>query len=281
MSIHAPQYTLETTTLRPHRARVEVVLTTTIRERFGPLNIALLTLIFIVVLITIVLPFYFESLANLGPLRGGGTSLSTFFVPFSSQAWFFFQVLLLASVGGGVIAGDVATRAITMYFARPITRFDYLAAKASAVAVWLGLAVVVPPLIGTVIVLALGYVSLILALEAAAAFLGVGILTILAFGAISLLISAWAPKASYAAAAIFGLLIGTEVVAVVVSGIANDSRILYFSVEQDVLAVAGSAFGVSGTGIDPGIAGVILAGAGVVALLLTRLRLDAIEVVSE
>lgn len=278
MSIHAPQYTLEGTTLRPHRDRVAVVLSSTVRERFGPLNIALLVFIFIVVLITIVVPFYF---ANLLPALSSGTSLSTFFLPFSSQVWFFFQILLLASVGAGVIAGDVATRAITMYFARPITRFDYLAAKASAVALWLGLAVIVPPLIGTVIVLALGYASLVLALEAAAAFLGVGLLTVFAFTALTLLISAWAPKASYAAAAIFGLLAGTEIVALVVSGIGDDSRILYFSAEQDILAVARDAFGVSGGGIDPAIAAVILVGVGVVALMLTRLRLDSIEVVSE
>jgi ABC-type transport system involved in multi-copper enzyme maturation permease subunit len=278
MSIHAPQYTLERTTLRPHRARVGVVLSTTVRERFGPLNLALLVFIFIVVLLTIVVPFYF---ANLVPQLSSGISLATFFLPFSSHVWFFFQILLIASVGAGVIAGDVATRAITMYFARPITRFDYLAAKASAVALWLGLAVVVPPLIGTVIVLALGYASLVLALEAAAAFLGVGLLTVFAFTALTLLISAWAPKASYAGAAIFGLLAGTDIVALVVSGIGNDSRILYFSPEQNVLAVARAAFGVSSGGIDPAIAGVILAGVGVVALLLTRLRLDSIEVVSE
>jgi ABC-type transport system involved in multi-copper enzyme maturation permease subunit len=255
-----------------------VILGATVRERFGAVNTVLLALIYTVVLLQIVVPFYLRALA---PGLSGGSALSLFYGPFPTQIWFFFEVLLAASVGAGVIANDVATRSITMYLSRPITSWDYLVAKGSGVALWLGLAVIVPGLVSTVMVLALGYVSLPVALQAAGAFLGVGLLTVLAFTGLAVLLSAWSPKSSYAAASIFGVLVGAEVVALVVQGITGQASILYFSVEQDVISVAQAAFGVSGGILDPFVAGAILIGLGSVTLILTYLSLAAADAVAE
>jgi ABC-type transport system involved in multi-copper enzyme maturation permease subunit len=278
MSLHPPRYSLPPPPLRPHSARVEVVLGATFRERLGALNIVLLTFIFIVVLLQIIVPFY---LASLVPGLSNGPALTLMYLPFSSQVWFFFQVLFTASIGAGVVANDVANRSITMYLARPITHADYLAAKSAAIGLWLVLAVIAPGVIGSVIVLALGYVSLWVALQAVGAFLAVGLLTLAAFTGLTLLVSAWSPRASYAAAAVFGLLVGAEVMAVTISAISGQSSVLYVSVEENVLAVAQWAFGVSGGPLDPAVAAAILAALALVTFALTYRKLASVDAVAE
>jgi|GEM_PF-1865429 len=278
MSLHPPRYSLAPPTLRPHASRVQVVFWATVRERLGAMNIVLLAFIFTVVLLQIIIPFYF---ATLVPGLANGPELSFFYLPFASQVWFFFVVLLTASVGAGVIANDLATRSITMYLARPITHLDYLVAKAAAVAVWITIAVVAPTLLGTTIVLALGYVPLPLALQAAGAFLGVGILTIVAFTGLAVLVSSAAPKSAYAAAAIFGLLAGAEIVAFVAWTISGEPAVLYLSVEQDVLATAQAAFHVPGGVLDPTGAAAILIALGAVTFYLAWRRLATIDAVAE
>ncbi len=278
MSLHPPRYSLPPPPLRPHPERVGVVFGATFRERAGALNIVLLALVFLTVLLQIIVPFYLASLAfglSLGP------ALTLFYLPFSSQVWFFFQVLFTASIGAGVIANDVANRSITMYLARPITAADYLTSKAGAIALWLGIAVILPGLVGVTIVLSLGYVSLGIALEGAAGFLAVGLLTVLAFTGLALLVSAWSPKSSYAAAAIFGLLVGAEIVAAVIAAISSTTSVLYFSLEQDALAVAQWAFDVPGGPLHPAVAGAILGAVGLVTVALTYQKLSTVDSVAE
>jgi ABC-type transport system involved in multi-copper enzyme maturation permease subunit len=251
-----------------------VILTAAFRERLSVMNIVLLALIFVVVLLQIIIPFYLGSLV---PGLVGSPKLANFYLPFASEVWFFFAVLLTASVGAGVIANDRATKSLTMYLARPITHTDYLAAKASAVALWVGMGIVLPPLVGTIIVLALGYVPLSLALSATGAFLGVGLLTVLALTAVAVLLSAWAPKGSYAAAAIFGVLAGAQIVALAIQGITGRSGVLYFSVDQDTQAVAQAAFGVSGGALDPVVSAGILGVIGVALILLAHRSLASVD----
>ena len=157
MTIRSPEYSLPPPTLLPRVSRLLAIVENEVRQRVGALNIVLLGFIFTVVLIPLVLSFY------LGALLPGGTgtsALAVFYTPIALGAWFFFLVLLVSSVGAALIAGDLATRAITLYYARPIRRSDYLVAKASAAGIWILLATVLPGVVGVVIVLSLGYVSL-------------------------------------------------------------------------------------------------------------------------
>jgi ABC-type transport system involved in multi-copper enzyme maturation permease subunit len=278
VTVHPPRYALPPPVLRPRSARVLAVLSAAVRERFGAVNLVLLALTYIVVLLFIVVPFYLLSLA---PTLLGSSSLATFYLPFSSQVWFFFEALLATSVGASVIAGDVANRSITMYLARPITHLDYLTAKASAVGIWMFLGAVLPGIVGTLIVLALGYVDLPTALHAAGVFLGVGILTLVLFTALAVLFSALAPRATYAGAAIFGGLVGAEIVALALHGISGQSAVLYGSLEQDLLAVAQAGFGVAGGSLDPVVAATIVVAVAAGALGLAYVRLARAEVVAE
>lgn len=278
MTLHPPRYSLPPPSLRPHSSRVGVVLWTTFRERLSVLNVVLVALIFVVVLLQIVVPFYFSSLV--GPTVGVSAA-SIVYLPFESNVWFFFEVLFLASIASGVISNDVATRAVTMYLARPITRVDYLVAKSAGVALWLGIAVILPGVVGMILILGLGYVSFPLALQFAAGYLGVGLLTVGAFGGLALLLSALAPKSSYAGAGIFGLLVGAEIVASALLSISGESSVLYASPQEDVLAVARSAFGVTGGDLNPLAAALLLVAVAVVTLALAYRRIAAIDGVSE
>lgn len=59
----------------------------------------------------------------------------------------FFAVILAAVAGGPLIAEDRRARALPLYFARPITHFDYVLGKFLAVGFFVALLLLVPPLV--------------------------------------------------------------------------------------------------------------------------------------
>jgi len=59
----------------------------------------------------------------------------------------FFAILLAAMVGAPLIAEDRRTRALALYFSRPITHFDYVLGKFLTVAFFLTFLVVLPPVV--------------------------------------------------------------------------------------------------------------------------------------
>jgi ABC-type transport system involved in multi-copper enzyme maturation permease subunit len=279
MSIHLPEYSLPPPPLEPRSSRTWAILDNQLRERARALNIVLLAFIFIVVILPLVLAFYLSGIV--GPGLFGASGASTFFLPYGNAAWFFFLVLLTSSVGAAIIAGDVATRSMTLYLSRPIRTIDYLLAKAGAVGFWLMLGAVVPGCVGTIIVLSLGYASLPLALQGAGGYLLVGALSTLAFTGLALFFSSISAKSVYAGATIFGTLIGTEAVATLLSAISSQSAFLYLSPEEDLLTVARSVYGLSGDPLDPWVAGGLLLGVAVGGFFLAFFRLQRTEVVSE
>lgn len=71
-----------------------------------------------------------------------------FFRTYLSLDFIFFMILLLMALGGaGLIADDFRHKAIQLYFARPLTRLDYLMGKAGVVMFFVGLLTLVPALI--------------------------------------------------------------------------------------------------------------------------------------
>lgn len=71
-----------------------------------------------------------------------------FFRTYLSLDFIFFMILLLMALGGaGLIADDFRHKAIQLYFARPLTRLDYLLGKAGVVMFFVGLLTLVPALI--------------------------------------------------------------------------------------------------------------------------------------
>jgi ABC-2 type transport system permease protein len=280
VSIFLPDYSLPPPPLLSRRHRIRAILNQEIRVRSRAINFVVLALIFLVVVLPVVLVFYLISLVG-SVVVGGSPALALFNEPFALGVWQFFLVLLATSVGAAIIAGDLATRAITLYLARPITPADYLAAKAGAVGFWLALGAVLPGLVGTALVLALGYVSLPLALEAAGGYLLTGTLAVVSLTGLTVLLSAVASRSTYAGAGIFGALIGSEAIAAVLSGVSANGGFLYLSPLEDVTAVARAAFGLSAAPLDPWVAGSLLVLLGIVALGVAYVRLGRTEVLAE
>jgi hypothetical protein len=131
MTIIAPSYALPPPALEPRSRRAMAILGHQIREQSGALNYVLLAFLMIIGILPLVLNFYLERFVGGGLL--GLSGLATFYWPIGEEAWFFLLILLVSSAGAASIARDVATKAMTMYLARPIRPIDYLAAKAGAV----------------------------------------------------------------------------------------------------------------------------------------------------
>jgi ABC-type transport system involved in multi-copper enzyme maturation permease subunit len=279
VSIFLPDYSLPPPALLPRSQRLWAILTAEIRARARAINIVFLAMIYLVVVVPIVLEFYLASL--LGGFLPGGAPITIFYTPFGLGVWDFFLVLLTSSVGAAIIAGDMATRAITMYLARPISHADYLAAKLGAVGFWVALGAIAPGTVGTIVVLALGYVSLPIALTAFGGFLGVGLLATVALTGLATMLSAFSSRSAFAGAGIFGTLVGAEAVAAVLSAIGRNNGFLYVSPLQDGNAVAMALFGLTGDPLDPWAAAGVLLGLGATTIALAYLRLQRTEVVSE
>lgn len=276
MSIHLPEYVRPPPPLQPRTQRVLAIWTNQVRAAVGALTIVCLAFLYILFIAETVVLFYFAGFAFF-PLG----SLGIFDAAYSDLLTFFFLVLLAAGVGAGVVSGDLANRAMTLYLARPITVLDYLVAKASAAGFLLSLGIVVPGLIADTIVLSLGDIGLSTALTAAGGILLVGWLLVLAVTGLSVLLSTLTRRTWLAGPGIFGVLIGSEIVAAVLNGITGQTSLLYLSLYQDELAVAAWAFNVGGNGLAPLNAGAALFLAGAIPLLLAFARLRTTEVVAE
>jgi hypothetical protein len=279
MSILLPNYALPPPALEPRSRRAYAIFEHQVIEQSGALNIVLLALIFLVVILPLVVIIYIHRLLPAGII--GGTSLATFYGPIGQGVWYFLLILLVSSVGAGSIARDAATKAMTLYLARPIRPIDYLAAKSSAVAFWILIGGVLPGCIGTIIVLAIGYVSLPLALQAVAGYLAVGVFSIAAFTGVAVLLSSLTPRSTLAGAGIFGILLGSDVVTEVLSGISGKAGFLYASPVQDVLSVAAGVFDASGNSLDPWSSAAVLVLFAVAALGLSYARLRRTQEVAE
>lgn len=280
MSIHLPEYSRPPPELLSRTHRVLAILDTQLRNRATALNFVLLGFIATVVLASIILLFYLASAAP--PLLGGnGASATLFAFAWNDGIWFFLLVLLATSVGASVVSRDLATRSLTLYLARPISRLDYLGAKAGAVAIWIAFGAILPPLIGTFIVLTVGYSSLPLALQGFGGYLAVGLLAVASMTGVAVFLSTLSSKAALAGAGIFGTFVGAEAVAAILTAISNSASFGYVSPYNDLVAVASAVFGQSGDPLDPWSAAAVLAALSVATLGLAYARLQRAEVIPE
>ncbi len=279
MTIAAPDYTMARSRLEPRPRRVLTILDHQVREQSGFLNFFLLALLLIIGIVPIVLDFYLLRNTGFGLL--GATGLATFFWPIGQEIWFFLVILLVSSAGAAVVARDVATKAMTMYLAWPIRPLDYLAAKSGAVGVWIFLGVVLPGWVGSILVLALGYISLELAAQAMAAYLVVGLFAMGTFAGLAVLFSSLTPRTTIAGAGIFGSLLGAYIVLNVIARISDRTAFLYASPVNDLVGVGAGVFGATGDPLNPWSAGAILVALAVSAFALAYIRLLRTQEVSE
>ncbi|MFQ5670342.1 MAG: hypothetical protein ACE5HD_07475 [Acidobacteriota bacterium] len=95
------------------------------------------------------MPFFIQAF-TLYLMLVKGTSLGFSVGPAFFQNAFNVQmfplVLVTIYAGSGLIAGDLAANALPLYFAKPITRLDYVAGKFAVIAAFLGLVFLLPVL---------------------------------------------------------------------------------------------------------------------------------------
>ncbi len=212
----------------------------------------------------------------------GARDLTFFITPASNGAILFFVALMAAVVGGGLIADDLDTMALTLYLSRPLSAADYLLAKAAILAALTALVTVLPLVLTPAIGGLLGYFALPVTLEAVGIGIGLGLLLTAFFTAVALFLSSLTRRRAYAAAAVFAFIFGLVGVESVLANVAslNNPAVLYLSPWEDFLAVARTAYGLGSGPIDWAAALAILLGVAVLAALATWTRMRAIEVVS-
>jgi ABC-type transport system involved in multi-copper enzyme maturation permease subunit len=279
MSISLPTYTRREIPLQSRRHRVWAIIGAGLRREMR--RPAAIFAVGVGTAITTVVSIVYVLFAPL-LLRGQPLDLTFFVVPASNPAIFFFVTLIAGAVGGGLIADDLDSMALTLYLSRPVTAADYLTAKAAILATLTGLLAILPLVLTPLLGALLGLFAWGVALEAMGISILLGLLITGFFTALALFLSSITRRRAYAAAAVFAMIFGLIATETILSqpGFINDPAILYLSPSEDFLAVARAAFGVSTGPISWVPALAILLGATVLAALFTWLRMRAIEVVS-
>jgi len=162
----------------------------------------------------------------------------------SLQVWF--ALLLAAVVGSRMISTDLAEKSYNLYFARPLTKTDYLFGKFGTTGTILSLATIVPTLVTFGLLLLLSDISskyVVDNLWVWGAILGQGLAVVLTFSTLSLAFSSMTARRFYAAAAMVVIYLVTTIMGQLATG-SFDSKYSRLIGMADNLDVTGrTAFG--------------------------------------
>lgn len=194
-----------------------------------------------------------------------------------------FTLLLIAWYGAGQIAEDRRAGAHLLYFARPLTRLDYVLGKLAALAFFALLAVLVPPLvICTVAAFSSPEWSFIKqegkVVPQAIVF---SLLWVVAWSSVGLAISSLCPKKSFALVASFVFFLLPHAIALLLAELGREPLFHALSLQSSFLRIASSLFGTPSMGLrfDPAIAYSSVAAYTVLAWAILAWRVRRMEVV--
>jgi ABC-type transport system involved in multi-copper enzyme maturation permease subunit len=279
MSISLPTYTRREIPLLGRRYRMWAIVSAGLRREIR--RPAAIFAVGVGTTITTVVSIVYVLFAPLF-LQGQPLDLTFFVIPASNSAMYFFVTLMAATVGGGLIADDLDSMALTLYLSRPVTAADYLTAKAAILATLTALIAILPLVLTPFLGALLALFPWDVALEAIGLSILFGLLVTAFFTALSLFLSSLTRRRSYAAAAVFAIVFGLVATETILSqlGSLHNPAILYLSPFEDFLAVARAAFGAPVGPIDWAVCLAILLGVTVLTALATWVRMRAVEVVS-
>jgi ABC-2 type transport system permease protein len=195
-----------------------------------------------------------------------------------------FTILLSIFGASGLVANDLRTGAILAYLSRPLTRRDYVLGKL-LVPMALTLAVTLVP--GLLLYLSglslapetylkweLAWIGPAIVAQSLAISLVVSLLT--------LAISALSRSARVAGLGLFGLIIGTEMVRLVLQQGFRQKPAMLLSIQADLRAVGAALFGLADRDIVMhwGWAALVLAALSLGCLAILRSRVRAVEIVT-
>jgi ABC-2 type transport system permease protein len=195
-----------------------------------------------------------------------------------------FTILLSIFGASGLVANDLRTGAILAYLSRPLTRRDYVVGKL-LVPMALTLAVTLVP--GLLLYLS----GLTLAPETylkwELAWIGPAIVaqslaTSLVVSLLTLAISALSRSARVAGLGLFGLILGTEMVRLVLQQGFRQKPAMLLSIQADLRALGAAMFGLADRDIVMhwGWAALVLAALSLGCLAILRSRVRAVEIVT-
>lgn len=168
-----------------------------------------------------------------------------FFKSYLTLDFLFFMIILLMSLGGaGLISDDFRHKAVQLYFARPITRLDYILGKAGVVVFFVGLLTLVPGLVLFILKLLfsgsfkffLQYPWLIFSITGYSLFL------MIFFTAFVLLLSSLSKNRRYVSVIIFVLYIISDITQGVIYLIFRTPYAALFSFKANLKQVAAAFF---------------------------------------
>jgi len=216
-------------------------------------------------------------------VQGVDLPIGAQFFQISMAIQFLPLVLVMVWAGSGLIAGDLAAQALPLYFAKPITRLDYIAGKFGVIVFFLLLVYPAPPL--ALFLLAAGVAPDLTFLAqnwwVGFSILGYGVLVAVIGSLFILALSSMARSARIASVMFVGLVIFSDMLANLASLVTRSDLPLAFSAAKNMERLADAMFGLpSSVGIPWGLS----LGVGVLvavwsAWTLAR-RIRPVEIVS-
>ena len=159
-----------------------------------------------------------------------------------------FALLLAAVVGSRMISTDLSEKSYNLYFARPLTKTDYLVGKFGTVGAILSLATLVPTLVTYGFLLLLSDISSAYVLDHLwvwGAIVGQGLVVVLTFSTLSLAFSSLTARRFYAAAAMVVIYLVTAIMGQIVTGAFNSKYGRLIGISDDIDVTGRTAFGIA------------------------------------
>jgi len=157
-------------------------------------------------------------------------------------------LLLAAVIGSKMIATDLNEKSYNLYFARPMSKRDYLIGKFGTVGTILSLVTIVPNLITFSLLLLLTKISstyFIDHLWVWGAIIGYGLVVVLTFSTLSLAFSSMTARRFYAAAALVVVYLVTAIMGQIATQIFSSDYSRLIGISDDLDVVGRTAFNVA------------------------------------
>jgi ABC-2 type transport system permease protein len=223
---------------------------TGIKLAFGRKHFKLgFTFSFLPAMIYAVIIYISERLEDFKFIAQGGDKLlqvnPDFFKSYLTLDLLYFAILILMSIGGaGLLADDFRHKAVQLYFARPLTKADYLLGKAGVIIFFTGTLTLVPAVLLYILKLLfagsfaffLDYPWLILSI------LACSLLIILFFTAFILLASSLSNNRNYVISIVFGVYFFSEILRGISFAIFRSPLSALFSISANLKQIAAGFF---------------------------------------
>jgi ABC-type transport system involved in multi-copper enzyme maturation permease subunit len=158
----------------------------------------------------------------------------------------FFALLLAAVVGSRMIATDLQEKSYNLYFARPLSKRDYLVGKFGTVGALLGIITIIPTLLAYILLMLLSPISSTYVVDHLwvwGAIIGYGLVVIITLSTLSLAFSSLTNRRFYAAAALVVIYLVTSIVGQIATQAFNSEYGQLAGIADNMNIVGSEAFG--------------------------------------